>query len=213
MRYNLINKNKMRDKIIKILREIEMAQLYSKEIVESPDFSGPDSNWEDVVEYEKLIDRNALLHYDRQISIDKNIYIEYDNIEIDKGWYEVRSFLSFPNYEYLTFRLTEDNNPENDTIFNTSLENKIRTEIYRMKLDNLVTIGEQSVKDCIIKNSTNSKPQITLDPIRTTNTESITLTTKGLNKWGYFKQKAAENPITTITSIVALIISLISLFK
>ena len=42
-------------------------------------------------------------------------------------------------------------------------------------------------------------------------TESIVLTTKGKTKWGYFWYKATENPVTTLLSLSAIIISIVGL--
>jgi len=180
----------MREKLLKLLRDKEKEQSFKKEFKSFSEVCSPDADEEEFREYCKSNDRNNLLQYD------------YESlIEEDEAYHTVRAFLAFPNYGYILKNLNDSNYSEGI----------IRTELRRMESDGLVIIGNQKVQEYILIQDGSFEYHLGTNWIL--DTESIILTTKGISKWRYFIHKATENPIATITSVVAIIISIIALFK
>ncbi len=118
--------------------------------------------------------------------------------------------LVFPDYGFI-IKKYDDKYPvySPDGIFELSWKNEIMFELKRMELDGLIVIGTQKTFPVIeTKNGSSFSYDVTEEL-----TESIVLTTKGKSGWEYFKNKATENPVTLILSLIAIIISIISLFK
>lgn len=185
----------MRDKIIKILKDIEKNQTFKKEKADFLEVCGPNPDMQDFRDYCENNDRNNLLQYD---------YEKY--FEEDETYNTVRVFLTFPNYKYIAEKINDEN--KKPIKF---LEGYIKNELKRMEYDGLLTINEQPAQEYIVIENGDFSSHLGVS--WKINTESITLTTKGISKWKYLIHKATENPIATITSVIAIIISIISLSK
>jgi hypothetical protein len=180
----------MREKLLKLLRDKEKEQSFKKEFKSFSEICSPDADEEEFREYCKSNDRNNLLQYD------------YESfIEEDEAYHMVRAFLAFPNYGCILKNLNDSNYSEGI----------IRTELRRMESDGLVIIGNQKVQEYILIE--NGDFSYNLGANWVADTESIILTTKGISKWRYFIYKANENPVYLVISSIALIISIIALFK
>jgi len=132
---------------------------------------------------------------------------EFDGREL---MYHVEDYFDFPTYELLIERFNDEypRRPESGLIMQSS-GNGIKAEMRRMELDGLVMIGEQ-VGVSNGQGETNEGPDFENAEVKS---ESLILTTRGKSRWRYFWYKASDNPITTVFSCIAVIISIIALFK
>jgi hypothetical protein len=154
--------------------------------------------------------RNRLIKLLRELETErhtKNEYLEYlEDFNVD---YSIEEFLDFPNYGLIVNRYDKKypiySNDGNDLI---SSDNAVKAELKRMEADGLVMIGiQKSLRYAYAPN--NKAPDH--DGFKA-KTESVILTTKGKSEWRYFWHKATDNPVTTILSVSAIIISIIALF-
>jgi len=122
--------------------------------------------------------------------------------------YNYDEYVDFPNFKALTERYNDLHKTYDGKLLIPTPESKIRAEIVRMEADGLVMIGIQD-------GNYYGEPAIDgFGPEEQGNAkvESIILTTKGKSEWSYFWHKAWENPVTSVLSVTALIISIIALF-
>lgn len=155
--------------------------------------------------------RNKLIKLLRELEQEngfKNEYSEY--LEEYQCDYSVGEYLDFPDYRFVVKRFNDKHSMTKDNgIISPISSNGIKAEVKRMEGDGLLMIGvQEGIKNAY--SSTNQGPDF--DGNFKFTSESIVLTTKGKSSWRYFLHKATENPITTILSSVAIIISIIALF-
>lgn len=125
--------------------------------------------------------------------------------------YQVEEHLDFPNYRLVVRRYNEEYPlPKHKGQQPIYLESSIKAELKRMEIDGLVMINQQ---DAVKYAYTQGNKGPDFDEGNSFVTESIVLTTKGKNGWRYFLHKATENPLTTLLSIVALLVSIAALLK
>ena len=155
--------------------------------------------------------RNKLIKLLRCLEEESGFKNEYTEFFEQYGCdYSIEEYLDFPDYKFVIKRFNDKHSitKENGLISPIS-SNSIRAEIKRMEADGLVMIGTQEgIK--YATTATNQGPDF--DEGAKFTIESIVLTTKGKSSWRYFIHKATENPITTVLSSTAIIISIISLF-
>lgn len=124
--------------------------------------------------------------------------------------YEVKEYLEFPNYRLVVRRYNEEYPlPKHNGLQPIILDNSIKSELKRMEMDRLILISTQTAIKYAYSNN-NCGPDY--DDGTSFSTESIILTTKGKSEFRYFIHKTTENPVTTVMSLLAIIISLIALF-
>jgi len=137
----------------------------------------------------------------------KNKYSDYfEEFQCD---YSIEEFLDFPDFRFVMKRFNDKHyiTKDNGLIFPIS-SNSINAELKRMEADGLIMIGVQKGMRCATtagNGPDNDGSEFT--------SESIVLTTKGKSEWKYFWYKATENPVTTILSTGAVVISIIALSK
>lgn len=137
----------------------------------------------------------------------KNEYIQFEeNYQCD---YSVEECLDFPNYRFVIKKLNDNHFTKGKRFISPISSNSISAELKRMEADGLVIIGVQDGIKYVFTKS-NKGPDFDED-IKFT-TESIILTTKGKSEWSYFLHKTTENPVTTVISLIAITISIITLF-
>lgn len=155
--------------------------------------------------------RNKLIKLLRDIEIEGGFLNKYsDSFGEPQSDYEVEEYLDFPNYRLIIKRYNEEYQlPKHNKLQPLILDNSIKSEIKRMEMDGLIMISTQKAIKYAYSNN-NYGPDY--DEGSSFDTESIILTTKGKSGFRYFMYKATENPVTTIMSLVAIIISIIALF-
>ena len=138
----------------------------------------------------------------------KNTYADYfGEHQCD---YTVEEYIDFPNYRLVVRRYNEKYPlPTHEGQQPVVLDSSIKAELKRMEMDGLVIIDKQNA---VKYAHTDSKCGPDYDEGANFISESIVLTTKGKSGWRYFVHKATENPITTVLSSVAIVISIIALF-
>lgn len=145
--------------------------------------------------------RGKLIKLLRNLENENGIQNDYcDYLEEYQCDYSIEEYLEFPNYKFIITKFWNKYYPAS--------ESKIKEEIRRMQLDNLVSIDTQEGTKIAYANS---KDAPDFDEGFKFTTERILLTTKGKSNWKYFWYKATDNPVTTILSLIAIIISVISL--
>jgi len=131
-------------------------------------------------------------------------------IEFCDGDFEHTSYsIERPNYNYLLQEINTHEGANTKKIggdCNYS-KNAIVSELRRMQADGLVFIDTQTM---LVENLT--QPQEYVCTRHTEETQAITLTTRGKNRFRYALHQATENPVTLLLSIVAILISLIGFF-
>lgn len=154
--------------------------------------------------------RGKLLKLLRELELEsgkKNGYFEY--VEYFDSEYWVEEYLDFPNYG-LVANLYDEKYPvyldDGDTL--VSSKHAVKAELKRMEADGLVMIGTQKG----FKNMNASHRHAPDHESVKFETECLVLTTKGKSVWRYFLHKATDNPVATGLSLIAIIISIISLF-
>lgn len=138
----------------------------------------------------------------------KNEYTEFfEEYQCD---YSVEEYLDFPSYKFVIKRFNDEHSIKKENgLISLISSNSITAELKRMEADGLVMIGTQEgIK--YARTASNKGPDF--DDGAKFTCESIVLTTKGKSGWRYFLHKATENPVTTILSTVAIVISIIALF-
>lgn len=146
--------------------------------------------------------RNKLIKLLRGLEREDGFRNEYSEfVENYQCEYFLDERLDFPDYRYIIKRFKDENT--------SSLVsgNSIKAELKRMETDGLVMIGAQEGKRYV---SSDVGPDD--DEGSKFTSESVVLTTKGKSAWLYFLHEATENPITTILSLTAIVISIIALF-
>ena len=125
--------------------------------------------------------------------------------------YEVEEHLDFPNYRVVISRYNRKYPlPKYRGLSPSVSGGSIKAELKRMEMDGLLMISTQkAVKYAYIDNK---NPDPDYDEGFMFTSESIILTTKGKSKLRYVIYKATENPIPIVFSLIATIISIISLF-
>lgn len=137
----------------------------------------------------------------------ENQYSEYSS---DYGCeYDVVEFLDYPNYQTIVKNLQKQYTFSEDDQAIFSFRSEVIAELKRMEVDQLILIETQKGHKTATTTSTRY-PNFD-DQMYEFTTESIILTTKGKSTWKYFLQKAKDNPVNLILSIIAIIISVISL--
>ena len=156
--------------------------------------------------------RNKLIKLFKDLEAESSFKNEYSEfVEDYQCNYSVEEFLDFPDYRFVIKKFNDKHSIINkDGLISPISNNSIRAEIKRMEADGLLMIGVQEGIKCATTVS-NQGPDF--DEAINFTSESIVLTTMGKSGWRYFLYKATENPITTILSLIAIIISLIGLFK
>lgn len=137
-----------------------------------------------------------------------NKYVDFDHTyQCD---YSIEEYVDFPNYRTVITGFNEIYvvTNENGLIVPFS-SNSIRAELKRMETEGLIMIGVQEGRKYATTDDV-SAPDF--DEGTNFTSESIILTTKGKNRWDYFIYKATEeNPISTLISLFALVISVVAL--
>ena len=128
----------------------------------------------------------------------KNEYSEYDETT-QTDYFLTEIGLDFPNYTFIVKRFNK--------IYSNVPNNNIKAELKRMEADGLVMIEVQEGIRYVSPEAPYND-----DGGRKFTTESVVLTTKGKSEWRYFLYKATENPISTILSVIATVISIVALF-
>ncbi len=154
--------------------------------------------------------RSKLIKLLRCLEEESGFYNKYaDSFGEPQCDYEVKEYIDFPNYRLVVRRYNEKYPlPKHNGLQPITLDNGIKAELKRMEMDGLIMIGNQRATKYAYANN-NRGPDY--DDGTSFTTESIVLTTKGKSGWRYFIHKATENPVTTTMSIIAIVISLISL--
>ncbi len=169
LKNSYLYKNNMREKLLKLLRDIEKEQALKNDPKDSPSLEsqkwyGTDVSYEEIVEFHRDINRNRILKYTHEKFFGE-----------DGAYHDVRSFLVLPNYRLLVERLN-GGAKENELLS----ENSILSELKRMESDGLVIIGFQTMQEYTFRE--NGDFTITLNGNGwESKTESITLATKGQN--------------------------------
>ncbi|MES2213527.1 MAG: hypothetical protein V4473_01640 [Patescibacteria group bacterium] len=139
----------------------------------------------------------------------ENKYFDYDPTY--QSNYSIVEYIDFPNY----LTVIENFNIMYKVISEAGLiivhpSNAIRAELKRMESEGLIMIGTQNGLKS--GTTTDSHAPDFDEPIKFT-CESIILTTKGKSTWQYLIYKATEeNPLATVLSLVAIIVSVFALF-
>lgn len=157
--------------------------------------------------------RNRILKILRALERQEGFKSKYRHAVEDDGrdlGYMVEEYFDFPTYRFLVEKFNDEylSQPKGGLVVQ-SAANGIKAELRRMELDGLVMIGEQKGVRHAYGETSESPDYENME----TNSDSIILTTKGKSEWRYFLHKATENPVTTMLSLLAILISLISLFK
>jgi|GEM_PF-3489374 hypothetical protein len=143
--------------------------------------------------------RTKLLQLLRTLEQEDAFRVEYT--EYTEGFeceYAIVEFIEFPNFRLVINKITEKEKIP---------DNSIKAELKRMEADGLVMIGtQQGLKTA---EPHGNAPQY--DSFDFT-CESVVLTTRGKSNWHYFLHQVKENPLSTILSIVAIIISIFAFF-
>ncbi len=140
----------------------------------------------------------------------ENNYTEY-NAEY-QCHYAIQEYVNFPNFK----TITQEYNTQYPIVQPNGLavvfpSNSILAELKRMEMEGLVMLGIQEGRKY---GTTSSAEAPDFDDGFNFSTESVILTTKGKSKWQYFLYKATEeNPIATILSIMAIVISIFASFS
>lgn len=153
--------------------------------------------------------RNNLIKLLKELEserFNKNEFLEYsEDYQCD---YSIEEYMDFPNYGIIINKYDKKYpiyvNDGNNLV---SSDNAIKSELKRMEADGLIMIGIQKALRYMKAPDGPDHEGVKVD------TESIILTTKGKSNWKYFLYKATENPVTTILSLIAIVISIIALYK
>ena len=140
----------------------------------------------------------------------KNEYSEFE--EAFNCSYSIEEFLDFPDYRFVIKRFNDKHftTNENGLIYSVS-SNSILAELKRMEADNLVMIGVQSGRK--YATAIGNGPDFNEGEGMSVSTESVVLTTHGKSAWRYFVHTILENPFSNILAAVAIVVSVIALFK
>lgn len=185
----------MRKQILKLLRSIEEQNTFKNINHTIYEFDAENSTYEEFLEYQQNKNQEHLLKFD------------YEKHSEDKGYSSVRSFLHFPNYRFLIneFNIEYKKGIQIPQPYITRL---LIAELKRMEADKLIMISTQEILEYIFE--TNGDFSINLIGRGwKSNTECITLTTKGKSYYKYVLENAFENPIPTVISIISLVISIV----
>jgi hypothetical protein len=155
--------------------------------------------------------RNKLAKLLRTLEEESGFENKYaDNFGEPQCDYEVQEYIDFPNYRLVVERYNEKYPlPKHNGQQPIVLDSSIKSELKRMEMDGLIMIGTQQATKYAY---TDNRCGPDYDEGTSFTSESIVLTTKGKNSLRYFIHKATENPVTTIMSFTAIVISLIALF-
>lgn len=145
--------------------------------------------------------REKLITILRELEKEKDPYRNTYHYYLEKAEQKIEAeeILNFPNFRTVEERFEEEYSSDDEIIMPVSA-GSIRAELKRMESDGLVMIGTQQIRSIDGVHGDYDKES-----------ESIILTTKGKSKNKYFWHKAWDNPVTTVLSVLALIISIISL--
>lgn len=138
-----------------------------------------------------------------------NEYVDYD--ESYECYYSIKEYLDFPDYRFIVSRLNNEQVVMNDGIITVISSNSILAELKRMESDGLATIGTQAGRK--YASTTGSGPDFDEGAGASFTTESVILTTQGKSEWRYFMHTTFQNPLASALSALAVIISIIALFK
>lgn len=155
--------------------------------------------------------RNKLIKLLRNLEEESGFENKYaDSIGNPECDYEIQEYIDFPNYRLVTRRYNEMFSlPKHGNQQPIVLDSGIKAELKRMEMDGLIMIGIQTgTKYAYTKDG--RFPDY--DEGTSFDLESIVLTTKGKSGFKYFMYKATENPLTTLMSLAAIIISIVALF-
>jgi|SRR3989344_1983415 len=156
--------------------------------------------------------RTKLIKLLRQLENESGFENEYSEfLEDYQCGYSVREYLDFPSYKFVIKKFNNGHSVEEENgLISLISSNSITAELKRMEADGLIMIGvQEGIK---YAHATSNRGPDFDDGIKFT-CESIVLTTKGKSDWQYFLHKATENPVNTILSVVAIVISIIALFR
>jgi len=138
----------------------------------------------------------------------ENIF--HDRIGFSECDYEVMEHMTYPNYSVITKRYNEIYPlPKDKGLQPITLSGYINSELKRMEMDGIIMIGIQRASKSA---QTSNKCGPDHEEI-VFKTESVILTTKGKSNFKYLIYKAADNPVVTIISFLALVVSVIALLK
>lgn len=154
--------------------------------------------------------RNKLVKLLRSLEKESGFENSYsDRLGDEECDYSVTEYLDFPNYRVVIGRFNKKYPlPKNNGLQPIHSSNSIKAELKRMEMDGILDISIQ--KGTIYAHTESScGPDYEGTSFET---ESIILTTRGKSSWQYFVHEAMKNPLSTLLSIVALIISIIALF-
>lgn len=153
--------------------------------------------------------RNKLIKLLRNLEKESMYENNYaDGFGEEQQDYEVKEHLKFPNYRLIIKRYHNEY-PLSKKYSGQVPENKIRSELKRMEMDDLLMISTQeAIKYAYTDNQ--YEPDYNEGLVFTS--ESIILTTRGKSQYRYAMYKAKENPIAIIISIIALAVSIIPRF-
>lgn len=153
--------------------------------------------------------RNKLIKLLRKLDNESYFKNEYkDTLGYALYNYEITEHIIYPNYRLVEKRYNDAYPlPKHKGQQPVTLSGYINSELKRMEMDGLIMIGIQIV----------TKSAYAINGVgpdyddESSNTESIILTTKGKSGFRYFMYKVTENPVTIVLSVLAIIISVISL--
>jgi hypothetical protein len=153
--------------------------------------------------------RKKLIKLLRQLEQESGYKNEYNELDEHFGCvYNITECLNFPDYSFIIKKYYEKYPIVKNDTTNKISRSSIMAELRRMEADEFVMIGVQKGTKYATTESTQGPD---FDEGTECTSESIVLTTKGKSEWEYLKSEATKNPVATILSIIAVIISVFAL--
>lgn len=153
--------------------------------------------------------RKKLLTLLRELESQSGFRNEYTNLDDSLDCtYTMDEYINFPDFRFLLKHLNERNVVTRDGIIIPFSTNSVTAELRRMEADGLIMIGTQTgIRYGSV--FAGNGPEIENAAFTT---ESVVLSTQGKSRWRYFEHKFWENPVAATLSLIAIAISIITLF-